>query len=44
MTPTGGTASSNDYCRKGTTLTESPNDGATMMGLSVSGTITLAKQ
>ena len=40
-TPTGGTASQTDYCVKGTTMTQSPHAGSTMMGVNLSGTITL---
>jgi hypothetical protein len=44
-TAAGGTPSGGDYCVKGTTLTESPQAGASMMGQgSISGTITLTKQ
>ena len=42
-TPTGGTASQTDYCVKGTTMTQSPHAGSTMMGQSINGTITLTK-
>ena len=42
-TPTGGTAGQTDYCVKGTTMTQSPHAGSTMMGQTVSGTITLTK-
>ena len=42
-TPTGGTADQTDYCVKGTTMTQSPHAGSTMMGQTVSGTITLTK-
>jgi hypothetical protein len=43
-TPAGGTASLNDYCVKGTTMTQSPHsESGMMMGQSVSGTITLTK-
>ena len=42
-TPTGGTADQTDYCVKGTTMTQSPHAGSTMMGQNVSGTITLTK-
>jgi hypothetical protein len=43
-TPTNGTARATDYCIKGTTLTESPRDDTTMMGPSISGTVTFARQ
>jgi hypothetical protein len=43
QTPTGGTASQDDYCVKGTTMTLSPSAGSTMMGQAASGTITLTK-
>jgi hypothetical protein len=42
-TPTGGTASQTDYCVKGTTMTQSPHAGSTMMGQAESGTVTLTK-
>jgi hypothetical protein len=42
-TPTGGTVGQSDYCVKGTTMTQSPHAGSTMMGQTVSGTITLTK-
>lgn len=38
-----GTSDQSDFCVKGTTLTESPHPGSSMMGESVSGTITLTK-
>lgn len=37
-----GTVSQTDYCVKGTTMTQSPHAGSTMMG-AASGTITLTK-
>ncbi len=43
QTPSGGTASQDDYCVKGTTMTLSPHAGSTMMGTVESGTITLTK-
>ena len=43
QTPTGGTASQTDYCVMGTTMTQSPHAGSTMMGQAESGTITLTK-
>ena len=42
-TPTGGTASQTDYCVKRTTMTQSPHAGSGMMGVNLSGTITLTK-
>ena len=42
-TPSGGTADQTDYCVKGTTMTQSPHAGSTMVGQAVSGTITLTK-
>jgi hypothetical protein len=42
-TPTGGTVSQTDYCVKGTTMTQSPHAGSTMMGPTINGTITLTK-
>jgi hypothetical protein len=43
QTPTSGTASSDDYCVKGTTMTLSPHADSTMMTQIASGTITLTK-
>lgn len=43
QTATGGTASETDYCVKGTTMTQSPHPGSTMMGEAESGTINLTK-
>jgi hypothetical protein len=37
------TVTESDYCLKGATLVESPHAGSTMMGQSVTGTITLTK-
>jgi hypothetical protein len=44
MNSASATPSVDDYCVNGSTLTESPRAGSTMMGTMVSGTITLAKQ
>jgi len=38
-----GSISQSDYCVKGTTMTQSPHAGSTMMGTAESGTITLTK-
>jgi hypothetical protein len=42
-TASDGTVNQTDYCVKGTTLTESPHAGSTVMGETVSGTLTLTK-
>jgi hypothetical protein len=44
QSPANGTADLSDYCVKGSALTESPHPGSSMMGQSVSGVITLARQ